>query len=151
MSIWDNPKEVRRMGRKGRRAGLAESENPFLKNKKDKQLSNGQLRSQCWYEGWYKEDEKSIPPCSREEWERSEAMFHAFMDEMDELEKKAAFSGVKSNPKLVAAAAYDTAQALESICCWLLHRFGPDSPEGSEARSRLPIAKAARITLWSKR
>ncbi|MBX5089394.1 hypothetical protein [Rhizobium lentis] len=28
-------------------------------------------------------------------------------------------------------------KALESLCTWLLHRFGPDSPEGREANARL--------------
>lgn len=32
--------------------------------------------------------------------------------------------------------------SLESLCAWLLHRFGPNSPEGREATARLPVAGA---------
>lgn len=28
-------------------------------------------------------------------------------------------------------------KSLESLCVWLLHRFGPDSPEGQESSIRL--------------
>ena len=31
----------------------------------------------------------------------------------------------------------DSRKALESLCQWLLHRHGPDSPEGKEAATRL--------------
>lgn len=34
-------------------------------------------------------------------------------------------------------------ELLESLCAWLLHRFGPGSPEGKEAEFRLARALAA--------
>lgn len=32
---------------------------------------------------------------------------------------------------------------LDSLCAWLLHRFGPETPEGREALARQHIARAA--------
>ena len=43
----------------------------------------------------------------------------------------------------VAARDYESAALLESLCAWLLHRFGPDTPEGREAQFRLAKARAA--------
>lgn len=36
--------------------------------------------------------------------------------------------------------------ALISLCQWLLHRFGPDSPEGREAYSRLHVIQPSKET-----
>ena len=36
-----------------------------------------------------------------------------------------------------------SAELLESLCLWLLHRFGPVSPEGREAEFRLEQARNA--------
>lgn len=36
-----------------------------------------------------------------------------------------------------AARAEAAEKALDSLCAWLLHRFGPDSPEGREASCRM--------------
>lgn len=47
---------------------------------------------------------------------------------------------VKDADKIVAelyGALEDSQHALKSLCQWLLHRFGPDSPEGQEALARL--------------
>lgn len=35
-----------------------------------------------------------------------------------------------------------SAKLLESLCAWLLHRFGRESPEGQEAKFRLEQAQA---------
>ena len=50
---------------------------------------------------------------------------------------------------LIAAApeSHECTVLLDSLCAWLLHRFGPDSPEGREAsarqaKARIAIAKA---------
>ena len=32
---------------------------------------------------------------------------------------------------------------LESLCLWLLHRFGPESPEGMEANARLHLTRSS--------
>ena len=50
-----------------------------------------------------------------------------------------------SNARLIAAApnSHECTVLLEGICEWLLHRFGPDSPEGKEATFRLTKARAA--------
>lgn len=45
---------------------------------------------------------------------------------------------VNSHEELVSAA-----HLLDGICAWLLHRFGPDTPEGREAALRQPKAVAA--------
>lgn len=45
---------------------------------------------------------------------------------------------------------YECAVLLESLCAWLLHRFGPDSPEGQEAAFRLTKALAAIAAMQSK-
>lgn len=44
---------------------------------------------------------------------------------------------------LVPRAAVEATVLLESLCTWLLHRFGPESPEGKEASFRLTKARAA--------
>lgn len=47
--------------------------------------------------------------------------------------------------QLMAAAPdlYHCADLLESLCAWMLHRFGPDTPEGKEASFRLNAARNA--------
>ena len=44
---------------------------------------------------------------------------------------------------VAAALGKKSADLLEGLCAWLLHRFGPDSPEGHEAAFRQPVARAA--------
>ncbi len=44
------------------------------------------------------------------------------------------------------ARAEATEKALESLCAWLLHRFGPDSPEGREASCRMSSRTALAST-----
>jgi hypothetical protein len=41
------------------------------------------------------------------------------------------------------AKAREAAQLLDTLCSWLLHRFGPDTPEGMEATFRQAKARAA--------
>ncbi len=50
-----------------------------------------------------------------------------------------------ANARLIAAPpeSHECALLLESLCAWLLHRFGPESPEGQEASLRMPKARAA--------
>lgn len=42
-----------------------------------------------------------------------------------------------------AEALTTSAMLLNSLCAWLLHRFGPDSPEGQEASFRAIAARNA--------
>lgn len=50
-----------------------------------------------------------------------------------------------ASTRLISAAPdlYHCADLLESLCAWMLHRFGPDTPEGNEASFRLTAARAA--------
>jgi hypothetical protein len=51
----------------------------------------------------------------------------------------------RADGRLAAAAPelHQSATLLESLCTWLLHAHGPDSPTGKEAQFRLTQARAA--------
>lgn len=48
-----------------------------------------------------------------------------------------------SDAKHADADLLQSAILLESLCTWLLHAYGPDSPAGKEAQARVQQARAA--------
>ncbi|WP_424140269.1 hypothetical protein [Roseomonas chloroacetimidivorans] len=54
-------------------------------------------------------------------------------------------NATEANARLIAASPdlHQCTELLDGLCAWLLHRFGPDSPEGREATFRQEKARAA--------